>query len=117
MKIQLTIPEQQSRLVGGSARQQLHLLVLVVQSNLPSSHLKGIPRTDRDPLQHCAVDDAFNTVRLTGLLMEDFAGVDLLSSLEEVSPSEAVWPPEGLNTRIFSIDTYVTDSPFSMNTD
>jgi hypothetical protein len=85
-------------------------LRMTSQINMLASHLESIPRTDRDPVQHCAVDDAFNTVRLTGLLMEDFVGVDLLSSLEEASPPEAVWPPEGLNTRILSIDTYVTAS-------
>jgi hypothetical protein len=92
-------------------------LGMTTQNNLLASYTEGIPRADRDPVQHCAVDDAFNTVRLTGLLLEDFADVDALSSLEDASLSEAVWPPEGQNTRILSIDTYVTTSPFSMNTD
>jgi hypothetical protein len=78
---------------------------MTLQRDLLTNHSKSIPRTDRSHMRHCAMDDAFNTVRLTGLLMEDFAGVDLLSSLELASLLSTVWPPEGLNTSILSIDS------------
>jgi hypothetical protein len=98
------------------ASEEFHI-PMTSQNDLLANHSGYIARTDRDPVQHCAVDDASNTVRLTGLLIEEFAAVDVLSSLEEASAPETVWPPEGPNTRILSIDTYVTALSLSTNTD
>jgi hypothetical protein len=82
-------------------------LCMTSQRKLLESYPKDIPRTDRDSLQHCAVDDAVNTVRLTGLLLKDLAGIDLEASCQGFPP-RTVWPPDGFNIRLVSIDTYVT---------
>jgi hypothetical protein len=79
-------------------------------TKLLGSYPKGIPRIDRDSLQHCAIDDAVNTVRLTGSLLENLAGIDLESSFQKGFPPRTVWPPDGFNIRLMSIDTYVTSS-------
>lgn len=86
-------------------------LPMTSQEKLIARYQDGEPRTDREPVQHCAVDDAVNTVRLTGLLLEDLAKLDLLSSVENDAPSQTVWPPDGLNIRLISIDTYVSVLP------
>ena len=82
-------------------------LSMTSQMKLLGSYPDDLQRTDRYPVQHCAVDDAVNTVRLTGLLMEDLARMDLLSSIQTGAPPETAWPPDGLNIRLISIDTYV----------
>ena len=46
-------------------------------------------RTESFPVQHNAQDDAFNTVKLTVIM------------IKEGSP---VWPPKGPNVRIFAVD-------------
>ncbi|TIA44832.1 hypothetical protein D6C77_10782 [Aureobasidium pullulans] len=60
---------------------------------------------DPSTIQHCAVDDATNTVLLTVQLLKDAAEVPGLKSLEETSPPKPEWPPNGHNMRIVSIDT------------
>lgn len=82
-------------------------LSMTSQMKLLASHPDGVERTDRYPVQHCAVDDAVSTLTLTGLLMEDLAKQDLLSSIQNGDPPKTVWPPDGLNIRLISIDTYV----------
>ena len=87
-------------------------LSMTSQVKLLRSYPDGLQRTDRHPVQHCAVEDALNTLMLTGSLMEDLARMDLLSSMQTGAPPETVWPPDGLNIRLISIDTYVS-SPCS----
>ncbi|THX09130.1 hypothetical protein D6D13_06180 [Aureobasidium pullulans] len=60
---------------------------------------------DQSTIQHCAVDDATNTVLLTVQLLKDAAEVHGLKNLEETSPPKSEWPPNGHNMRIVSIDT------------
>lgn len=83
-------------------------LPVTSQKKLLAEYRNSQPRTDREPVQHCAVDDAVNTVKLTGLLVEDLAKTDLLSSMQDGAPPKTIWPPDGLNTRLISIDTYVS---------
>jgi hypothetical protein len=72
---------------------------------LLDQYADGEARKERYPVQHCAMEDAVNTVKLTGLLMEDLASIDFVSSIYEGLPPKTVWPPDGFNTRILSIDT------------
>jgi hypothetical protein len=62
-------------------------LGMTSQKKLLDRYLDGEPRTERDPVQHCAVEDAVNTMKLTGLLMADLADIDLMSSIYEGFPS------------------------------
>jgi len=83
-------------------------LSMTSQMKLLTCYPNGEPRTDRHPLQHCAVEDAVNTLMLTGSLMEELARLDHSSSIQTGGPPKTVWPPDGLNIRLLSIDTYVS---------
>lgn len=80
-------------------------LRMTTQRELQARYPGDTPRDDRVPVQHCAVDDATSTVLLTVKLLEDAAEVHGLNSLEETGPPKSVWPPNGPNIRIVSIDT------------
>jgi hypothetical protein len=80
-------------------------LCMTSQKMLLDQYADGEARTERYPVQHCAVEDAVNAVKLTGLLMEDLASIDCVSSICDGFPPRTVWPSDGLNTRILSIDT------------
>jgi hypothetical protein len=56
------------------------------QKMLLNRYADGEARTERYPVQHCAVEDAVNTVKLTGLLMEDLASIDFVLGICEGSP-------------------------------
>jgi len=95
----------QYKLVGASEEFGLSM---TSQMKLLTWYPNGHQRTDRHPVQHCAVEDAVNTLMLTGSLMEELARLDHLSSIQTGAPPQTVWPPDGLNIRLISIDTYVS---------
>ncbi|THX38000.1 hypothetical protein D6D10_05437 [Aureobasidium pullulans] len=90
-------------------------LRMTTQRELQARYPGDTPRDDRVPVQHCAVDDATSTVLLTVKLLEDAAEVHGLNSLEETGPPKSVWPPNGPNIRIVSIDTESCVMPEDMN--
>ncbi|THY86705.1 hypothetical protein D6C95_07516 [Aureobasidium pullulans] len=91
---------QAKHLQRGNSRSSQSGRVFVVQRG----DLFFLCRTAQSTVQHCAVDDATNTVLLTVQLLKDAAEVHGLRSLEETSPPKSEWPPNGHNMRIVSID-------------
>lgn len=80
-------------------------LRMTTQRELQARYPGDTPRDERVPVQHCAVDDATSTVLLTVNLLKDAAEVHGLNALEEANSPKSVWPPDGHNIRIVSIDT------------